>query len=175
VYEGGKAMRKVVLLAAALVALAAAPAVPAQSTSFEARFQEFFGRSIPHACSAPFFLCGTGEVAGYGSATSTFEILTFDLDPATACGETTFRYTIMLSSGAGELILTGDGTVCFPGNSFFAPGAMKSFGNPFRLGFTWTVTGGTGAFAGATGSGTGMTKGAGESGHTVLSGTITLD
>jgi hypothetical protein len=168
-------MRKVVLLAAALVALAAAPAVPAQSTSFEASFQEFAGRSVPHPCSAPFLVCGTGKVAGFGSATSTFEILTFDLDPATACGETTFRYTIMLSSGAGTLILTGDGTVCFPGNSFFAPGAMKSFGNPFQLGFTWTVTGGTGVFAGATGSGTGMTKGAGESGHTILSGTITLD
>jgi hypothetical protein len=174
-YEGGKAMRKVVLLAAALVALAAASAVPAQSTSFEAGFQEFFGRSIPHPCSAPFFLCGTGEVTGYGSATSTFEILTFDLDPATACGETTFRYTIMLSSGAGTLILTGGGTVCFPGNSTFAPGAMKSFGNPFRLTFTWTVTAGTGVFAGATGSGTGVTKGAGESGHTLLSGKITLD
>ena len=168
-------MRKVLLLAAALVALAAAPAAPAQSTSFEARFQEFFGQSIPHPCSAPFLVCGTGEVAGFGSATSTFEILTIDFDPATACGETTFRYTITLSSGAGTVTLTGDGTVCFPGNSTFAPGAMKSFGNPFQLTFTWTVTGGTGVFAGATGSGTGVTKTAGESGHTVLSGTITLD
>jgi hypothetical protein len=168
-------MRKAVLLAAALLALAAAPAVPAQSTSFEATFQEFFGRSKPHPCPAPFFLCGTGEVAGFGPATSTFDLLTFDFDPETRCGDTTFRYTITLSSGAGTLTLPGDGTVCFPGNSTLAPGAAKSFGNPFRLTFTWTVSGGTGVFAGATGSGTGVTKGAGESGHTALSGTITLD
>jgi hypothetical protein len=168
-------MRKAVLLAAALLALAAAPAVPAQSTSFEARFQEFFGRSKAHPCAPPFFLCGTGDVAGFGPATSTFEILTFDFNPETACGDTTIRYTITLSSGTGTLTLLGDGTVCFPGNSTFAPGAMKSFGNPFRLTFTWTVTGGTGVFAGASGSGTGLSKGAGESGHTALSGVITLD
>lgn len=170
----GKAMRRVFLLTAALLALAAAPAVSAQSTSFEARFQEFFGRSTPHPCPAPSLVCGIGEVAGFGSATSTFEILTFDFDLETLCGDTTFLYTITLASGAGTLVLTGDGTVCFPGRSTLAPGAMKSFGNPFKVTFTWTVTGGTGIFAGATGSGTGVTKAAGESGHTELSGTITL-
>lgn len=169
-------MRKaLLLLVAAVVALSAAQAVSAQPTSFDARFQEFFGRSTPHPCSAPFLLCGIGEVAGFGSATSTFEILTFDFHPETACGDTTFRYTITLSGGGGTLILTGDGVVCFPGQSTFAPGAAKSFGNPFTLTFTWRVTGGTGVFTGATGSGTGVTKVAGESGHTVLSGTITLD
>jgi hypothetical protein len=171
-------MRKAVLVAAALLALAlaAAPTVSAQSTNLEARFQEFFGRSTSHPCPAPFFFCGrTRDMAGFGPATSTFEILTFDFDPATACGDTTFRYTITLSSGAGTLTLIGDGTVCFPGNSTFAPGAAKSFGNPFGLTFTWTVTGGTGVFAGASGSGTGASKGAGESGHTALSGAITLD
>lgn len=166
-------MRKALLLAATLLALAATPAASAQSTDFEATFQEFFGRSTPHPCTS--FLCGTGNVAGFGAATSTFEILTFDFDPETACGDTTIRYTITLSSGAGTLILNGEGTVCFPGKSFFAPGAAKSFGNPFELTFTWTVSGGTGIFAGATGSGTGVTTGAGESGHTILSGTVTLD
>jgi len=114
-------------------------------------------------------------MAGFGAATSTFELLTFDFDPETRCGATTLRYTITLSSGAGTLTLAGDGTVCFPGNSTLAPGAAKSFGNPFRLTFTWTVSGGTGVFSGASGSGTGTTKGAGESGHTALQGTISLD
>jgi hypothetical protein len=167
-------MRKAVLLAAALLALAAASTVSAQPTTLDSRFQEFFGRSTPHPCAT--FLCGTTrDFAGFGRATSTFEVLTFELDPATACGDTTIRYTITLSSGAGTLTVFGDGTVCFPGNSTFAPGAMKSFGNPFRLTFTWTVTGGTGVFAGASGGGTGTSKGAGETGHTELSGTITLD
>jgi hypothetical protein len=166
-------MRKAVLLAAALIALAAASTVSAQPTTLEARFQEFFGRSTSHSCAT--FLCGTTrDLAGFGPATSTFEILTFDFDPATACGDTTIRYTITLSSGAGTLTLLADGTVCFPGNSTFAPGAAKSFGNPFRLTFTWTVTGGTGVFAGASGGGTGESKGAGETGHTELSGAITL-
>jgi hypothetical protein len=168
-------MRKAVLLAAVLLALAAVPAASAQSTSFEATFQEFFGQSKPHPCPAPYFMCGTGAVAGFGAATSTFELLTFDFNPETRCGDTTFRYTITLSSGAGTLTLAGDGTVCFPGNSTLAPGAAKSFGNPFRLTFMWSVTGATGVFAGASGSGTGTSRGAGESGHTALQGTISLD
>jgi hypothetical protein len=174
-------MRRFVSVCAALAvvtstftALGAAPAAAVQTVSFEARFQEFFGRSVPHPCAPPAFFCGIGEVEGFGTATSTFEILSFDFDPETSCAETTFRYTIMLSSGAGTLVLTENGLVCFPGNSTLAPGAQKSFGNPFRLTATWTVTGGTGVFAGASGNGSSETKTAGESGHTALSGTITL-
>jgi hypothetical protein len=167
-------MRRWVLLATALLALCAVSTAAAQTVSLEASFHERFGRAVAHPCSPPAFLCGSGAVEGFGPATSTFEILSFtNLDPETACADTIIRYTITLSSG-GTLVLTETGVVCFPGNSTFAPGASKSFGNPFRLTATWTVTGGTGVFAGASGSGSAETRGAGEAGHATLSGTITL-
>ena len=150
-------------------------AVAAQIVSLEASFQEGFGRAVAHPCSPPAFLCGTGEVAGFGAATSTFAILSFtNFDPETSCADATIRYTITLTSGAGTLVLTETAVVCFPGKSTLAPGSLKSFGNPFTLTATWTVTGGTGVFAGASGSGAAGTKAAGDAGHTTLSGTITL-
>jgi hypothetical protein len=66
------------------------------------------------------------------------------------------------------------GTVCFSGKSALAPGAAKSFGNPFNLEETFTIVTGTGVFAGAQGSGTGVITAAGDAGHSTLSGSITL-
>jgi hypothetical protein len=168
-------MQRRVLLAAALLALAAVPAAAAQTVSLEASFQEGFGRAVAHPCSPTAFACGRGEVEGFGAATSTFEILSFtNLDPETSCADATIRYTITLTSGAGTLVLTETGVVCFPGKSTLAPGSLKSFGNPSRLTATWTVTGGTGVFAGASGSGSSTTHFAGDGGQSTLSGTITL-
>ena len=168
-------MRRRVLLAAVLLGLAAVPAAGAQTVSLEARFHESGGRAAAHPCAPTALLCGRGTLEGFGAATSTFEILTFtNFDPETSCADTTIRYTIALASGAGTLVLTETGVVCFPGRSTLAPGALKSFGNPFRLTTTWTVTDGTGVFAGASGSGSAKTRGAGDGGQTTLSGTITL-
>lgn len=71
-------------------------------------------------------------------------------------------------------MLTQTGVVCFPGQSTLAPGALRSFGNPFTLTASWTVAGGTGIFAGASGSGSAKTQNAGDGGTTTLLGTITL-
>ena len=168
-------MRRGILLAAMLLALAAVPAAGAQTISLEGRFHESAGRAVAHPCSPPAFLCGRGVLEGFGTATSTFEVLTFtNFDPETSCADATVRYTIMLTSGAGTLVLTETGVVCFPGKSTLAPGAVKSFGNPFSLTTTWTVTGGTGVFAGVSGSGSAKTHAAGDGGQSTLSGTITL-
>ena len=51
---------------------------------------------------------------------------------------------------------------------------MKSFGNPLSSESTFTIISGTGRFAGATGSGTATTKGAGDAAKSTLTGTITL-
>ena len=160
----------------ALAVLVAAPA-SASTTSFSATFQEFFGGTMPHPCSPPAFTCGEGVVAGYGDATSTVEITSFtNFDPAVACGDTTLLRRIALTDGTGTLELDEVGTVCFPGKSFFTPAGVggQSYGNPARIATTWTITGGTGVFFGASGSGTDRFDNAGESGHSRLSGTLTL-
>ena len=160
-------------LVLALAALVVPTASAATTSSFSVTFKEFFGRSAPHPCAA--FLCGEGVVSGYGPATSTLQITSFsNFDPATACGDTTLLRTITFANGT--LTLSESGTVCFPGQSFFTPGASSghSYGNPARISTTWTVTGGTGAFAGASGSGTDDNRNAGDGGRSELRGTLTL-
>ena len=61
-----------------------------------------------------------------------------------------------------------------PGGSGQAPGAFRSFGNPFHLDGTWEAIGGTGGLAGVTGSGTIEQIGAGNTIQIWFDGTITL-
>ena len=171
-------MRRILLLGTVglLMLLVAVPAGAATTKAFSADFREFFGKAPAHPC-ANAFTCGVGSVAGYGAATSLFDIVGFGgYDPDTGCGPTTTQRTISLADGSGTLVLAGTGTVCFPGRSFETPGASSghSYGNPALLELTWTVTGGTGVFAGATGSGTERFRNAGDSGNASLSGTLTL-
>src|ERR1043165_7262257 len=65
--------RQFVVLAILASALLMAIPAAAAADSLEASFQEFGGRAIAHPCDA--FSCGTGEVEGFGSATSSFEVL----------------------------------------------------------------------------------------------------
>jgi hypothetical protein len=161
----------VVMVVAAFTTLLVASPASASTIPFEASFQEFFGKSAAHPCQGA-FACGTGTVAGFGAATSTFNILDFSgFDPETGCGTGTFERVITLSDGS-TLTLIETGTACTPGKSTSAPGAARSFGNPTFLNATFTVVGGTGAFEGLTGSGTTANLLAGESGHTTLSGTL---
>ena len=169
-------MRRGSLLLAAGVAvslLISAPAGAATTSAFKASFKETFGRAhSKQPCEH--FLCGAGTVTGYGAATSTFDITDFAPIGDTNCADLSAVRTITLVSGPSTLELDEVGTVCFPGNSTFAPGAQKSFGNPGKIQTTFTVSGGTGVFAGATGSGTARDMPAGDEGHASLSGTLTL-
>jgi hypothetical protein len=155
----------------------AAPSALAQTTTFQASFMEVAGRAAAHPCPAgadEFLLCGTGTVAGFGEATSLTELVSFEnFDPDTNCADVVWRRTITLEDGS-TLTLIETGVVCFPGNSFNAPGSNQSFGNPFRFEGTFTIVGGTGNFAGATGTGTSNIRAAGDQGHSRLSGSITL-
>jgi hypothetical protein len=161
----------VTTLVTTFATLVLASAVSASTMPFQASFQEFFGKSTAHPCQGG-FACGTGTVAGFGKATSTFNVLDFSgFDPETGCGTGTFERVITLSDGS-TLTLIETGTVCGPGNAALAPGAARSFGNPTFLNASFTVVGGTGVFEGLTGSGTTTSRLAGESGHTSLSGTL---
>ena len=152
--------------------LLSAPAVATSTSAFDASFKETFGRAQSKPCEH--FLCGTGTVAGYGAATSVFDITDFAPIGETNCADLSAIRTITLVSDGSTLELDEVGTVCFPGSSSFAPGAQKSFGNPGKIQTTFTVTDGTGVFEGATGSGTDTDMPAGDAGHASLSGTLTL-
>jgi hypothetical protein len=155
----------------------AAPGALAQTTTLQASFKESFGRARAHPCPAgadEFLLCGTGTVAGFGEATSVTELVSIgDIDPETNCADVVWRRTITLEDGS-TLTLIESGVVCFPGESVNSSSAGHSFGNPFRFEGTFTIVGGTGIFAGATGTGTSRIRTAGDQGHSRLSGTITL-
>jgi hypothetical protein len=162
------------LVLAALVL--AAPTTAARTTvSFEAKFQEGFGRATAHPCppSETFSFCGEGTVAGFGHATTFSELVDFSGTDETGCGEAVFQRTITLDDGS-TLVLLETGTVCFPGESSTAPGSLKSFGNPFTFEGTFEVIRGTGTFKGARGTGTVVTRAAGDTGTSTLSGTLTL-
>ena len=167
-------MRRAFLVAiAAAWMLVVAPPAAADPVPFNATFQEFFGKSAAHPCQGAFY-CGTGSVAGFGEATSTVNVLDFSgFDPETGCATAVTERVIRLSDGSTVTLIATE-VVCTPGRSTFAPGAMKSFGNPTLTTGTFTVVSGTGEFAGATGTGTLTTRLAGESGHTTLSGTVDL-
>jgi hypothetical protein len=158
------------------VTVAGAPAMAATTQAFEAGFNEGFGGATAHPCPTTevFSWCGTGTITGFGEATSLVELVSFEnFDPATSCADVVLRRTITLEDGS-TLVLMETGTVCFPGKSTFAPGQTKSFGNPLNIEATFTIVTGTGVFAGAQGSGTDVIKGAGDAGHSELSGSITL-
>jgi hypothetical protein len=169
-------MRRGMLLLTAAMAvslLLAASANAATTSAFDASFKETFGRAhSKQPCEH--FLCGAGTVAGYGAATSVFDITDFAPIGDTNCADLSAVRTITLVSDNSTLELDEVGTVCFPGNSSFAPGAQKSFGNPGMIETTFTVSDGTGVFEGATGSGTDTDMPAGDAGHASLSGTLTL-
>ena len=61
------------------------------------------------------------------------------------------RGVTTLSDGS-TMQVDEEGVVCFPGKSFFAPGAQRSFGNPGTFEGMFTVTEGTGVFSGAEGT-----------------------
>lgn len=161
----------VVGLAAATV-FAAFPASAKTSVAFSAEFKETFGRASSKPCNH--FLCGVGTVAGYGSATSAFDVTDFAPIEGTNCADLEAIRVITLVSDGSTLTLDEVGTVCFPGQSFFTNGSQVSFGNPADVETTWTVDRGTGVFRNAKGSGTDSGQNGGDQGHSSLTGTLTL-
>jgi hypothetical protein len=132
-------------LTAVGLALCLVGPVAAQSNSLEVVFRETFGRG-----AAP---SGVGNVRGAIVTevfTFTGEVPTGDPRcPARTTGSTTATWP------DGSTITTEEHwLICFPGSSRSAPGGLVSYGNPETSSGTYTLVGGTGAFAGITGSGT---------------------
>jgi hypothetical protein len=143
-------------LASLLLAMVAGPALAATS-SFKAVIHEDFGRrASARTCvvvAAGLRCDGDGPVQGYGTVTSQAIY--------TAGGITGVR-TLTFADGSTLGLAETHTPNDFPGNSHDSSGRPARIGRPNRDTFTWTVTGGTGAFAGATGSGTGASVLAGD-------------
>ena len=106
--------------------------------------------------------CGTGSVAQLGSAEVT--ITGIVLTPGTPCDGVTTEFLITLSGGTITLHLDGD--ACTPGSSGL-----------FRVSGPFTITGGTGDFAGVSGGGTAHDVLPGSAAglfHSQLGGSLTL-
>ena len=153
------------LIAAALLSVVIAVPVSA-ATTFElsGHFKESFGRPAnAELCDLQPPFCGAGVVRGLGSATTLFYP-----------GGTK---TITLDSDGSTLVMH-ETLVLFetPGTSGEAPGALKSFGNPYRLVVSWEADPNlsTGIFAGATGSGTTSVVAGGDAIIVTTEGTLTL-
>jgi hypothetical protein len=167
-----KVMAALVVSVLASALWGAFPAAAKTTVAFGADFKETVGRANSKPCRH--FLCGTGTVTGFGDATSAFDLTFFAPIEGTNCADLSAVRTITLTSDGSTLTLEEDGVACFPGTSFFAPGAQRSFGNPGVIDTTFTVKRGSGQFQGAKGSGTDHITASGDSGHSTLSGSLTL-
>jgi len=163
-------MRKFVLVTC--LALAAAIAVPsvASAEPFSGSFDNTIRKKDVAPCGAA-LTCGTGTIAGYGAAS--FVLVPTGVPvPADGCLEIPAQVILTLADGGGTLTLSGTGLACTPGRSGEAPGQERSFGNPLRATGTFSVTGGTGVFAGATGTISGTLRLAGAHVSLQISGDV---
>jgi hypothetical protein len=151
-------LRRFVAFGVAMLLLGAlaGPALAATG-SFRAVIHEDFGRRAsarPCVVVAAGLRCaGDGPVQGYGTATSQAIY--------TAGGLTGVR-TLTFADGSTLELAETHTPNAFPGDSHESSGRPARIGRPNRDTFTWIVTGGSGAFAGATGSGSGASVLAGD-------------
>ena len=167
-------MRKVGLaLAAAVAALVAAAPATAGTFAYEATYVEPVGgpNQSPFSCPAG-TSCGTASISGIGHAS--YQVVNFN-----ACGFGCHYRTVYFDDGSTLLIQVEDQPSGF---AFTSPGnsgdhgyiGFPMSGNPQFLDIKETILGGTGALAGATGSGSGRVSLHGGVAIGKTSGTITV-
>jgi hypothetical protein len=144
----------------------AVPAGAATTSAYEATFVEPFGGCAPGTS------CGTASISGLGHSDN--QVVLFN-----ACGFGCHIRTVAFDDGSTLVIRIEDQPSGF---AFYSPGnsgdhgnlCFPGAGNPQFLEIDETIIGGTGALAGATGSGSGEVKLHGCIAIGKTSGTITL-
>ena len=162
-------MRRVLVSLLAAVLLACVPAVALAQTEiqFKAIVLETFGRSASPT--------QVGKVQGFGFVTEEFTFTGEQLTGDPDCPVMTTGFTTWTFSDGSTLITQEEYVRCPPGESGAAPGGEVSYGNPAVWIGSWEVSGGTGTFACATGSGSIFEVEAGERILLLYEGTISLD
>lgn len=169
-------MRRILCLfgLAALGSFVAAVPAAAQIVEFEASVQASLGIRNSIDCP-PDRDCGTARIDGFGKATRTLAITGFVPDQPAGCDTVTGIEHMTLDSDGSTLELGVTAALCYPGGSHDARDEPQSQGDPFQATGAFEVIGGTGVFAGASGSGTLTAIGAGDAVVIHYTGTITLD
>lgn len=170
-------MRRLLVLLV-LATIAGGLASSATAGSADGTFRVYFSGKAQnaHPCATDFFVCGDGAFESYGPATTTVAITGFTHGwDANGCLGITFEQTIVLADGSGSATLAESGDLCAPSPAAAAlplPGLIHTFGAPYRANLTYTVSSGTGVFAGSHGTGAVTLWIAGESGTARVTGTL---
>lgn len=159
-----------VLAVSSVLLAGAVPASASTTVAWSATLTEPIGGPLhwPFECG-PYSDCasGSGEVIGLGQVQ--------DLVEFAACGDTCDVRTLTFADGSTIVmheVFSDDRT---PGNSSHpTPRSRAKYGNPFSGDLDDTIAGGTGRFAGATGSASGTVKVAGAIATSRLSGVVTF-
>jgi hypothetical protein len=162
-----------IVISAALAVLTLALPAAAQTATFKANVQGLFGIRNSTTC-APNLDCGRARIDGFGAATRTLAITGFTPGVPVGCDAVTAVEHMVLDSDGSTLDLALDAALCYPGSSRDAPDSPRAQGDPFKATGTFVIVGGTGAFAGATGSGTLTSVGAGDAIVIHYSGTLAI-
>ena len=151
----------------AVLVVGAGPAGASTTVAWSATLAEPIGGPLqsPFECP-PDSGCasGSGEVIGLGQAQ--------DLVVFFACGSLCDVRTLTFAEGSTIVMHEVFSNKRNPGNSAQFNG--HSYGNPFSGELSDTIVGGTGRFAGATGTATGLVKVAGGIATVSVSGTVTF-
>jgi hypothetical protein len=173
--SGRTGMTKVSIAVAVVAAalMVAAPVMAGTTIRYQATYVEPVGgpNQPPFSCS-PGTSCGSASISGIGQSDD--QVVTFN-----ACGIGCHIRVVTFADGSELVIQIVDQPGPF---AFTSPGNSGSHGyngvglpgNPNFLDFTEAILGGTGRFAGATGSGTGTVKVAGGVATGKSSRTVTL-
>ena len=106
----------------------------------------------PHPICGEVTFCAPVSVPGYGEGTLTFMDESFE-PISRSCAEYTGTAVIeFVDADIAPIVMAESGLVCFPGNSFNAPGGFHSFGNPFHQTGTFVVEDGPAELIGLMGT-----------------------
>lgn len=171
--------RMCALIAALAVGVVGGLVAPAEASTTQQLTGTFkavwpLPKSEPRNAPCQELFCGSGQLAGYGGATITIDDVSLEPIDGTSCFGGDMADTIALNDGSGALALSSTGRACERGGSG-GRGGPHDFGNPALWTFHYTIDAvhSSGAFAGASGSGTTTLMFAGAIARWTVDGSIT--